>query len=127
VATGGVAGGRKTCGNVIGNRAAERLRALPRREVAAIAGGIRRSQRVVAIDVARRTRSLGGVGVRARQGPARGAVIKLPVGPQNRVMASGTLCRREAGRDVIWYRAAERCRAVPIGLVAADTSGVGGR
>jgi hypothetical protein len=58
--------------------------------------------------------------MRARQGPARGAVIELTVHPGYCVMARRALCLREARRDVIRYVAAQRLRAVPIRQVAAD-------
>ena len=58
--------------------------------------------------------------VRACQGPARSAVIKLPVHPRHCVMARRALCLRETRRDVIRYVAAQRLRAIPIRQVAAD-------
>ena len=52
VATRGIAGGRESRGNVIWHGATESLRTLPCCKVAAVAGGIRGGEGVVAIDVA---------------------------------------------------------------------------
>lgn len=126
VATSGVAGRRETCGNVIRHRAAESLRALPCCEMAAIASGVPGGERVVAIDVARRTRSFRGIGVSAGQRPTGSAVIEFSVGPEHCVVAGGTLCCREAGGNVIGNRPAEWGGAVPIGLVTAVAIGICG-
>ena len=63
--------------------------------------------------------------MRAGQRPASAAVIEFSVGPEQRVMAGGALCRREAGCNVIGNGTAERRGAVPIGLVASDAGSVG--
>jgi len=126
VAAGGVAGEWESSGNVIGDGATEGLRALPSGLMAAVAGGVCRGKRVVAIDVAGGAGRFGGIGVSAGQRPASGAVIEFPVGPEQRVMASGALRGREAGGDVIGDLATKGLRAGPIGLVAAVAIGVGG-
>jgi len=56
--------------------------------------------------------------VRSLQGEARRAVVKLPVGPQQRVVARRAHGRRETRGDVIRHDAAKRWRAIPRRLVA---------
>ena len=114
----GYAGGRILRGDVIRHAATERWRALPGRDMAAIAIGVGRRQSVVVADVARSAR--GGY-VRARQCPTGAAVIELAVGPEERVVTGRTLRGREARSDVIRNIAAQRLRALPSGDVAAVT------
>jgi hypothetical protein len=125
-----IAGRWESRSDVIRHEAPERLRAVPIGSVAAIAGCVRRGQGVIVVDVAigagfdcgaRGGRHL----VRTRERPARGAVIELPVSPGNSVMAGGAECGRKSGSNVIGNNAAERLRAVPIGLVATVAIGVG--
>src|SRR5580704_11264138 len=94
--------------------------------MAAVAGGVCGSERVVAIDVAGGAGRDGGIGMSASQGPASGAVIEFSVGPEERVVASGALRGGEACGDVIGDVAAEGLRAGPVGLVTAIAIGVGG-
>src|SRR3984893_13181920 len=93
--------------------------------MAAVAGGVRGSERVVAVDVAGRAGSLGGIGMSSGQRPAGRAVIKLSVCPIHRVMAGGALCRRETRSDVIGNGPAKRLLLGPVRLVAAVAIGVG--
>src|ERR1700730_5714927 len=93
--------------------------------MAAVAGGVRGSERVVAVDVAGRAGSLGGIGMSSGQRPAGRAVIKLSVCPIHRVMAGGALCRREPRSDVIGNGPAKRLRLGPVRLVATVAIGVG--
>ena len=93
--------------------------------MAAVAGGVCGSERVVAIDVAGGAGRDGGIGMSASQGPASGAVIEFSVGPEERVVASGALRGGEACGDVIGDVAAEGLRAGPVGLVTAVAIGVG--
>ena len=84
----------------------------------------------MAID-ARKLRVIGRnlVAVRANRSVVRDrkpGVIKGRPGPRGRRVA-GVAGRRIAGGDVVRDGAAERLRAVPIGLMAAIASSVGGR
>ena len=118
----GVAGGacrrsrREVRGHVIRHVSAQRLGAVPRRQVAAHAVRVRRSQSVIAADVAQ---GAGCRGVGADQCKARGAVVKLAVRPVDHVVAGGALRCREARGNVIRNIAAESLRAGPGRLVAA--------
>ena len=121
-----VAGRGITGGNVIGDAAAERLRAGPCGLVAAIAGSVRGCQRVVAIDVASRARSFAGVGVCAGERPSGGGVVKFSVGPIQSVVTGRALRSGKACGDVVGHAAAKRLATDPGGLVAAVAIGVGG-
>ena len=66
--------------------------------------------------MAKRTR---GCQVRARQHKARRGVIKGSVGPSHRVVAGRAHRRRILHGNVVWHRAADRLRTVPVGDVAA--------
>jgi len=113
----GQASGRVQRGNVVRHGAAERHGALPSGLVAAIAIRVRDCKTEwIGTHVAR---SAGRGYVRALQRPARGAVIELASRPEDGVVAGRALRGREARRDVIRYRTAERRRALPSGLVAA--------
>ena len=57
--------------------------------------------------------------MRALKRPARRAVVELAVRPKQCVVARRALRRREARRDVVWHRSAERLCAHPCRLVAA--------
>ena len=84
---------------------------------------VRGSQRIVVVYVAvglQRRR-----GVCTDQGQTCGAVVKLAVGPTDRVMAGGALECRECRGHVVWHPATECLRAVPGGQVAAVAIGVG--
>ena len=111
---GHASGGELRC-NVIRHLAAKGLRAQPGRLMASITISIRGCESKVVVDVARTARR--GY-VRALQRPARRAVIEFAVRPQQGVMASRALGRREACRDVIRYCATECLRAQPGRLVA---------
>jgi len=106
----GHASGRVLRGDVIWHAATKSLCALPGCEVATIAIRVRRSQGVIAADVA-------GSAWRGHMGsgqcPTRSAVIKLAVGPVESVVASRALRRRESCGDVIRNVAAESRRALP--------------
>jgi len=127
-----VAGRALRCGepslDVIGHVAAQSLRVVPVRGVAAVAIGVGGCQSVVVADVA-----LRAVGDRARrrhlvvagQGPpGHGVVKRRRVGPGNRVVAGRAVCRRECGtcRLVRWI-----VRVVPVGEMAAGIPAVGRR
>ena len=103
--------------------AAERGCALPGRLVTAHA--VCRTQRVVAVDVARRARRRHGRHVRADESETRCAVIELPISPGRDRMAGRTSSGRrwESGCDVVWHIAAKRRRALPGRLMAAHTIG----
>jgi hypothetical protein len=127
--TGGVAcvaGSGIPRGNVIGNTAAHRLRAVPVGLMAAIASSVRGGQGIVAVQMAGRARGLGGIGVSPGERPARCGVIKFPVGPIQGVVAGGALGGGKARGDVIWHVPAKGLCAGPGGLVAAETIGVRG-
>ena len=133
-------GDRIVAGRTVGRRESRArsrvrriIRGLPGGEVAAGVAAIRRlnAQCVVAADVTlRASRHFTGRShlVRIRQREARGAVIKLAVGPNGDGVAGG------AGRcgcgerrcHVVRHRAAECLRAVPGGLVAAHAVGIRG-
>jgi len=90
----GVAGRRVTGGNMIWNRAAECLCAVPLRQMAAVTCGVRRCQRVIVVHVA------VGAGLNASPGgrhdmpacqcPTCGAVVEFSVGPQQRIVTGRT-------------------------------------
>jgi hypothetical protein len=101
--------------DVVRHTAAQRLRALPRSEMATITIRVRRRQAVVAADVAR---SAGRSHVGAGQRPTCGAVIKLAVGPVQSVVAGRALGRGKSRSDVIRHIAAEGWRALPRSDVA---------
>ena len=120
-ACGGVAGvarGWVPRGDVIRHRTAQRLRAVPLRQVAAGTNRVRRGQRIVVIDVAVRAGLHASArswhDVPASQRPTGCAVIEFSIGPQQRVVASGAQRRGEIRRNVVWHRATQSGRAVPI-------------
>jgi len=112
-----VAGGRVARGDVVGDGAAQRDRALPGREVATVTIRVRSREGVIVIDVALPASRAGQV--IAGQRPARGAVIELCVGPQKRVVAGRAKRCWETGLDVIRHVSAKRRSALPGGDVAA--------
>ena len=85
--------------------------------VAADAHRVSRGQVVIIVEVALRTLRAGQV--EAGQGPARGRVVELTIGPQHRVVTSLT-SQREAQLHVVNRRG----RSVVILLVAAHAGGV---
>ncbi len=90
VASGASRGGRrKARGDVVGNRAAKRRRAVPSRLVAAHAVG--RVQRVIIVDVAGGAGCGGRRGVRACQRKTGGAVIERSGIPALGGMAGGAI------------------------------------
>jgi len=62
--------------------------------------------------------------VRARESPTCGAVIKLAVGPRDRVVAGGAQRSREICGYVVGYRSAQRLRIIPIRRVTAVAIGI---
>ena len=62
--------------------------------------------------------------VRSGKRPARGAVIKFAVGPDDSIVASGTERSGKGSGDVIRNGATKSLRAGPIGGVAAVAIGV---
>ena len=106
-----VAGGRITRRNVIRHRAAQSLRAVPIRLVTAVARCIGGVQRIV---VANMAQSAGGGKVRACQCPTSRGVIKRSVRPQKGVVTGGAERGWVLRGHVIWHRAAESLRAVPV-------------
>ena len=111
------ASGGERRGDVIRHLPAKGLRAQPSRLMASIAIRVRRSEAErVGAHVAR---SAGRGYVRALQRPARRAVIEFASRPEHGVVAGRALRGREARRNVIRYRSAERRGALPSGLVAA--------
>jgi hypothetical protein len=125
----GVAGRRKSCGDVIRYQAAEGLRAAPSGLMATVAGGIRGGQRIVVVDMAigagfygraRRGRHL----MRASERPSCSAMIEFAVGPSDGVMARGAKRSRKGGGDMIGHNASDRYSAGPIGPVAAVAIGI---
>ena len=117
----------KTCRDVIRYRPTQRRRALPSSLVAAVAVRVRRRERVVVPHVAigaghhfPRRRHL----VRARQRPARRAVIEHRRIPSDRVVASRTVRRRER-RAGLWVRRVICC--LPRRQVASRIAAVGRR
>lgn len=127
----GVAGGGEIGREMVGDEAAEGLRAVPVGLVAAVAGGVRAGEGIIVVHMAIGAGSDGGTGrgrhlVRASERPSGGAVVKLAVGPGDSVVASGAERRGELRGNVIGHKAAESLRTGPIGSVAAVTVGVGG-
>ena len=123
----GIAGGRVSSGNVVGDRTAEGLSAVPLRDMAAVAGSVRRGEGIVVVDVAVRAglhAAGGGDNVAAREGPSGSAVIELAVGPRERVVAGGAHGSGEVRGDMVGYSAAKSCSAIPIGSVAAGVVAV---
>ena len=98
--------------------------------MAAITNGIRRRQRIVAVDVAIRA-SLYTAGSRhyvsTREGPTRRAVVEFSVRPVYGVVASRAHGCREVGRNLVRNRAAECLCAVPISGLAAGVPAIAGR
>ena len=86
---------RKPRRNMIGNRAAERRRALPVSQMAAVAG--RRIQSVIVADVTRGARRRAGRNVHSRQGKPRRAVVECCRKETHRRVASGAARYRECG------------------------------
>jgi hypothetical protein len=125
-----VAGGRKSRGNMIRNQPPQSLRAVPGCLMAAVACGIRRSQRIVVVHMAigapldRRTRR-GGHLVRTRKRPTRGAMVKRAVGPGDSVVAGGAQGRRELCGNVVGHQPRESFCAIPVGSMAAIAIGIG--
>jgi len=113
----GDASGRVQRGNVVRHSTAKSHGTLPSGLVAAVAIRVRSSKAEwVGAHVAR---SAGGGHVRTLQRPARRTVIELASRPEHGVVASRALRGREARRDVIRYRSAERRGALPSDLVTA--------
>ncbi len=127
----GVAGGGEIGRDMIGDEAAEGLRAVPVGLVAAVAGGVGGGEGIIVVHVAigaggdRRT-GRGRHLVRASERPSGGAVVKLAVCPGDSVVASRAERSGELRGNVVRHEAAEGLRAVPIGTVAAVAVGVGG-
>ena len=96
---------------------------VPVRNVAAIT--IRRVQRVVAVDVARRARRRHWRHMRAHQSESRGAVIEFSIGPLCDGMARGASRRsgRKTGRDVIRHISADCRGLVPVRRMTAHAVG----
>ena len=116
-----VAGRGISSRHMVWNRATEGLRAIPLCDMAAVAGRIRRRQRIVVIHMAvcaglHAARS--GNNVAARESPSSGAVIEFAIGPSNRVVAGGTLSDRKGGGHMIRDTATESLCAVPLRKVA---------
>lgn len=127
----GIAGGGETSSEMVGNEAAEGLRAVPVRLVAAVAGSVRGGEGIIVVHMAIGAGGDRGTGrgrhlMCASERPSGGAVVELAVGPGDRVVASGTERSGELRGDVIGHEAAESLRAVPIGSVAAVAVGVSG-
>lgn len=117
-----IASGSKSSGDVIRHGTAESLRAVPLRQVAAIASCIRCRERIVVVDVAVGAgldAARRGHDVPSRQRPSRRTVIELAIGPGNRVVAGGAHRNREHRGHVIGNGAADRGGTVPIRDVAA--------
>jgi len=106
-----VAGGRITRRNVVWHRATQSLRAVPIRLVTAVARCIGGVQRIV---VANMAQSAGGGKVRACQCPTSRGVIKRSVRPQKGVVTGGAERGWVLQGHVIWHRATQRLRAVPV-------------
>jgi len=90
--------GREARGNVIRHTAAERLRALPGRDVATVAIRVRRGEGVVVADVAiRASHNFAGRRelMRARQRPSRRTVVEDRRGPCDCVVTCRAVRRRE--------------------------------
>ena len=84
----GYTGGRVLRGNVIRHCTAKRLGAQPCRLMTSVAIRVRGGQRVIVVDVARRTR---GGHMEALQRPARRAVIEFAVRPEQRIVTRRAL------------------------------------
>ena len=80
-------------GNVVGNVAAEGLRAGPVRCMARVASRVCRSEIVIIVGV---TRCAGRGRMYAGERPAGGGVIEGVVGPGDRVVAGGAVCGGES-------------------------------
>ena len=90
--------------------------------MAAVASSICGGEAVIVVDVAKiagRSRMCAG------ESPARRRVIEHAGVPGGGVVTGGTEGTGETGCNVIWNVAAESCRAVPGGLMAAIAIGVG--
>jgi hypothetical protein len=111
--------GREPCRHVIGNVPADRRRALKRRRVAAVT--IRRTERVIVIDMAGRAR---GRGVRSDQSKSGYAVVERRRRPAGRRVAIGAIggAKRGARSRVHGSR-----RLLPGRQVALRISAVGRR
>jgi hypothetical protein len=88
-----IAGGWITRGNMVWHRTAERLRAVPLRQMAAVTGGVRGSERIIVVHVAIGAglhTAGGGHHMSPGQGPTRRAVVELSIRPKQRVVAGRT-------------------------------------
>ena len=98
VMTGGAHGSRKARGNVIGNTSAIRRRAIPRCLMAPVAIRVRRSERIVVVDVAVRAGvhfARRGQLVRTGEWPAGRGVVKRRRQKRDRVVTVCAVRRRE--------------------------------
>ena len=111
-----VASRRIASGDMVRDRATQGLRAVPIRLVTAVARCIGGVQRIVVSNMAQ---SAGGGKVRACQCPTGRGVIKRSVRPQKGVVTGGAERGWVLQGHVIWHRAAESLRAVPVRGVAA--------
>lgn len=122
-----IARGGITRSDVVGNGSTQSLRAAPLGNVAAIAGSIRRSQRIVVVHVAVRAglHAPGGRNnVATGERPPRGAVVEFAVCPGNRVMARRAHRRGELRGNMVGHCATECGSAVPVGGMAAGVIAV---
>ncbi len=90
--------------------------------MAGVASSICSGEAVIVVDVAK---IAGRSRMRAGESPTRCRVIEHAGIPSGGVVTGGTEGSGETGCDVIWNVAAESCRAVPCGLMAAIAIGVG--
>ena len=121
--------GRIARGDVIRYAAAECLRAVPFRQVATVANGVRCSQRVIVANVAIRTglhTACSRNNMSTGQCPAGRAVVELAIRPVHRVMTARTHTCWKIGRDMVGNRSTECLRAVPVIRVATGTPAVTG-
>src|SRR5215469_17796156 len=100
---------------MVRDRATEGLGAVPVGLVTAVARCIGGVQRIVVADMAQ---SAGGGEVRACQCPTGRGMIKGSVRPQKGVVTGGAERGRVLQGHVIWNRATQRLRAVPVRGVA---------
>ena len=106
----GVAGGGVTGSEMVGDEAAEGLRAVPVGLVAAVAGGVRGSEGIIVVYVAIGASSDRGAWsrrhlVRAGERPSGGAVVKFAVGPRSGVMTCRAERSGELRSNVVGYKA----------------------
>jgi hypothetical protein len=117
-----VASSGKSRGDVIGNRAAEGLRAVPLRLMTCITNRVGRGERIVVVHVAIGAGlhpARGGDDVAARERPSGGRVVELAVGPADGVVAGGTHRSGKLRGDMVGHRAADGRGAIPVRKVAA--------